>query len=91
MKIIREIPWASLLLLLSGYTVFGHFLADVTSPRLALIIGAATAFVASLVFMHPLTGLGKLIQSRFTSDTLAILSLIVFAGFYLVKPWPELT
>ena len=81
MQITRQMPWTSLLLLLGGYTVFGHFLADVTSPRLALMIGAATAFVASLVFMHPLTGLGKLIQGRFTSDTLVILSLIVFAGF----------
>ena len=81
MQIIREIPWASLLLLLGGYTVFGHFLADVTSPRLALTIGAMTAFGAALVFMHPLTGLGKLIQSRFKSDTLAIVSLILFAGF----------
>ncbi|MCY7408178.1 MAG: hypothetical protein LH631_12610 [Alkalinema sp. CAN_BIN05] len=84
MKIIREIPWASLLLLLGGYTVFGHFLADVTSPRLALTIGAATAFAAALTFTHPLTGLGKLIQERFKSDTLTILSLILFAGLLSV-------
>jgi hypothetical protein len=81
MKIIREIPWASLLLLLGGYTIFGHFLADVTSPRLALTIAAVTAFGAALVFMHPLTGLGKLIEGRFKSDTLVILSLVLFAGF----------
>ena len=81
MKINREIPWGSLLLLLGGYTVLGHFLANVTSPRLALTIGALIAFVAALVFMHPLTGLGKLIQGRFKSDILGILSLVFFAGF----------
>lgn len=81
MKITREIPWGSLLLLLGGYTVFGHFLADMNSPRLALTIGALSAFVIALIFMHPLTGLGKLIQGRFKSDVLGILSLIFFAGF----------
>ena len=84
MQIVREIPWASLILLLCGYTVFGHFLADVASPRLALTIGAVIAFGAALVFIHPLTGLGKLIQGRFKSDTLVIFSLILFAGFISV-------
>ncbi len=84
MQITRETPWVSLLLLLGGYTVFGHFLANVTSPRLALIIGAATALIASLIFMHPLTGLDKLIQRRFRSDTLTVLSLFFFAGFISV-------
>lgn len=84
MQIIRGIPWASLILLLCGYTVFGYFLADVARPRLALTIGAAVAFGAALVFMHPLTKLGKLVQGRFRSETLVMLSLIVFAGFISV-------
>ena len=81
MKINRDIPWASLLLLLSAYTVFGRFLADMGSPRLALTLGALTAFVAALLFMHPLTGLGKLMQRRFQSDMLGIIGLIFLAGF----------
>lgn len=78
---IRRIPWATLFLLLAGYMIFGHFLAQMDHPRWGLMLGSILALSLALMFLHPLTGLGRIIHNRFQSDTLAFCSLILLAGF----------
>lgn len=78
--IIRRFPWKSLLLMLSAYVAFGHFLATTSDPKLALGMGLTLAFVLTIVFLHPLTFLGKFMRNRFESDTVAFCLLILVAG-----------
>ncbi len=81
---IRRIPWAVLCLMLAAYTVLGHTLAQLDHPRWGLMIGSLIALSLALIFLHPLTGLGRIIHNRFQSDTLAFCSLILLAGFVSV-------
>jgi hypothetical protein len=78
--IIRLFPWKSLLLMFSAYIAFGHFLATTSDPKLALGIGLTLAFVLTIVFLHPLTFLGKFMRNRFESDAVAFCLLILVAG-----------
>ena len=77
---IRRFPWKSLLLMLSAYVAFGHFLATTTDPNLSLALGLALAFGLTLVFLHPLTFLGKFMRNHFESDAVAFCLLILVAG-----------
>ncbi len=81
---IQRIPWSVLCLLLVGYTVLGHSLAQMDHPRWGLMIGTVVALSIAVIFLHPLTGLGRIIHDRFQSDTLAFCSLILLAGFVSV-------
>jgi hypothetical protein len=78
---LRHIPWGTLLLLLGGYTILGHFLADMAHPKWALILGSIVALSFAFLFLHPLTDLGQIIRDRFESDTLIFCCLILLAGF----------
>lgn len=77
---IRRFPWKSLLLMLSAYIAFGHFLATTSDPNLSLALGLALAFGLTLVFLHPLTFLGKFMRNHFESDAVAFCLLILIAG-----------
>jgi hypothetical protein len=81
---IRRIPWLVLCLMLAGYTVLGHSLAQMDHPRWGLMVGSLVALSLAVIFLHPLTGLGRIIHNRFQSDTLAFCSLILLAGFVSV-------
>jgi hypothetical protein len=84
MRRIQRIPWSVLCLMLAGYIVLGHSLAQMDHPRWALMAGTVVALSLAVVFLHPLTGLGRIIHNRFQSDTLAFCSLILLAGFVSV-------
>ncbi len=84
MLIIQRLPWSVLCLMLAAYTVLGHSLAQMDHPRWALMIGTIVALSLAMLFLHPLTGLGRIIHNRFQSDTLAFCSLILLAGFVSV-------
>ena len=77
---IRLFPWKSLLLMLLAYVAFGHFLATTSDPKMALGMGLTLAFILTIVFMHPLTFLGKFMRNRFESDAVAFCLLILVAG-----------
>ena len=77
---IRRFPWKSLLLMLSAYVAFGHFLATMTDPNLSLALGLAFAFGLTIVFLHPLTFLGKFMRNHFESDAVAFCLLILVSG-----------
>ena len=78
--IIRQFPWKSLLLMLSAYVAFGHFLATTSDPKLALGMGLTLAFILTIIFLHPLTFLGKFLRNHFESDAVTFCILILVAG-----------
>ena len=77
---LKQFPWKSIALLLAGYTSFGKFLAETAHPYSTFSIAAALALLLSVLFIHPLTGLGKFINNRFASDTVAFTSLVGLAA-----------
>lgn len=81
MQRIQPIPWTMLLLLLAGYTILGHTLSQMDHPRWGLMIGTVVTVTFALMFLHPLTALGRIIHHRFQSDTIAFCSLVLLAGF----------
>ena len=78
--IIRRFPWKSLLLMLLAYVAFGHFLATTSDPKLALGMGLTLAFILTIIFLHPLTFLGKFMRNHFESDAITFCLLILVAG-----------
>ena len=77
---IYRFPWKSILLMLLAYVAFGHFLATTSDPNLSLVMGLVLAFGLTLVFLHPLTFLGKFMRNHFESDAVAFCLLILIAG-----------
>jgi hypothetical protein len=77
----RIAPWGSLFLLLGAYTLFGKFLRETLDPQIALWVSLVLGLFISLLFIHPLTDLRKLINWRFQSDAVAFTSLVGLAAF----------
>ncbi|MEB3293191.1 MAG: hypothetical protein VKJ24_08515 [Synechococcales bacterium] len=77
----RISPWGSLFLLLGAYTLFGKFLRETLDPTIALWVSLLLGLSISLLFIHPLTDLGKIINKRFQSDAVAFTSLVGLAAF----------
>ncbi len=78
----RQIPWLSLLLLLSSYAVVGRIMVTLNQENHAIWAFVAVGGVAvALLYMHPLTDLRKVMTRWFSSDTLAFCTLVGLATF----------
>jgi hypothetical protein len=83
MLTLQRFPWASLSLLLGTYITVGKFLSLSHSWQ---VWGGAIGggLLLSILFIHPLTDLGRFLLRWFSSDTMAFLSLVAIAAFAAV-------
>jgi hypothetical protein len=80
MLTLKRFPWASLSLLLGTYITIGKFLSISHSWEVwGVAIGGG--LLLSIVFIHPITDLGRFLIRWFSSDTMGFVSLVALAAF----------
>jgi hypothetical protein len=90
MLFVKKLPWASLLLLLFTYAVFGWLVSAWEKSWLLWLMGAVYISLITLALTAPFTTMRSFYGSWLQSDTRAFLSVIVGALFAaIVLAWIE--
>jgi|SRR4028118_516969 hypothetical protein len=90
MLFVKKLPWASLLLLLFTYGVFGWLVSAGEKSWLLWLMGAVYISLITLALTAPFTTMRSFYGSWLQSDTRAFLSVIVGALFAaIVLAWIE--
>jgi hypothetical protein len=88
MLFVKKLPWASLLLLLFTYGVFGWLISGSNMSWLLWLMGAVYTLLIALVLAAPFTLIRSFYTSWLKSDTRAFLSVILGAFFaVLILCW----
>lgn len=77
----KRFPWMTATLLLVAYAVFGKLVISTAHLWTSIASAAGLGLVLAIILMHPLTSSEKMLAKWFRSDTVAFLSLLMFAGF----------
>jgi hypothetical protein len=90
MWLIKKLPWASLLLLIFTYGLFGWVISATDSSTWLWLMGASYILLIALALAAPFTLMKTFYTSWLKSDTRAFLSVIVGAFVaVLIVTWIE--
>jgi hypothetical protein len=79
--LVRRFPWLSASLLFVAYAIFSKIVISTAHLWSSISSAAMLGVVLAIILMHPLTSSEKLLTKWFRSDTVAFMTLILFAGF----------
>ncbi|MBI4780665.1 MAG: hypothetical protein HY785_05015 [Oscillatoriophycideae cyanobacterium NC_groundwater_1537_Pr4_S-0.65um_50_18] len=80
----KQLPWATLALLLSAYAILGMFLAELPNVWLSWEIAIATVFLVTIVFAHPRFNREWWLSNGLRSDVFAFAVMAIAAALVSV-------
>jgi hypothetical protein len=77
----ERFPWLSLLMMFGSYAMIGNVLSNINYTSVIFWFILIGRFTISLLYLHPLTDLSRILKRWFASDTVAFCAFVMLAAF----------